>query len=105
MKNNYILSFFFLISLFVKSQTPEQVKQIIANYDLKKGEELYKQVKARQKADKEKAITFAKKNNIPVYRENKDGSFDELMYLLPSGEPIYFSIDNAQLQPLLVLIF
>ncbi|MDK2771446.1 MAG: S8 family serine peptidase, partial [Flavobacterium sp.] len=96
MRNNYILSFFFLISLFVKSQTPEQVKQIIANYDLKKGEELYKQVKARQKADKEKAITFAKKNNIPVYRENKDGSFDELMYLLPSGEPIYFSIDNAQ---------
>lgn len=71
MKKNYILLFFFLISLFVKSQTPEQVKQIIANYDLKKGEELYKQVKARQKADKEKAITFAKKITFQYIEKTK----------------------------------
>ncbi len=85
----------FIISNAIYSQTPKQVEQIIANYDLKKGEELYKQFKQREQTEKQKALTFAKKNDIPVFKKNKSGGFDELMYLLPSGEPIYYSTDNV----------
>ena len=91
--NLFIL--FFLVSLFSFSQTPEQVKKIVSNYDLSSAKKLLDKVKARQIQEKQKAITYAKKNNIPIYRENKNGGFDELMYLLPSGEPIYYSLDNA----------
>ena len=92
-KNFTLLALF--LSFILNAQTPEQVKQIIANYDLKKGEQLYKEFKQREDSEKQKALTFAKRNNIPVFKENKSGGFDELMYLLPSGEPVYYSTDNS----------
>lgn len=92
-KNFALLALF--LSFIINAQTPEQVKQIIANYDLKKGEQLYKEFKQREDSEKQKALTFAKRNNIPVFKENKSGGFDELMYLLPSGEPVYYSTDNS----------
>ncbi|BCY27525.1 S8 family serine peptidase [Flavobacterium okayamense] len=94
-KNVYLLFFTLIYSTLSISQTPEQVKQIVSKYDLKKAEILLEKVRKRESVEKQKAISFAKTNNIPIYRENKNGGFDELMYLLPSGEPIYYALDNA----------
>ena len=90
------LTLFLLLSFSINySQTKEDVAKITSEYDLKKGQLLYEKVKKREQLEKLKAIEFAKTNNLPVFKENKDGSFDELMYLLPDGEPIYYSINNA----------
>ena len=77
------------------SQTKEDVAKITSEYDLKKGQLLYEKVKKKEQLEKLKALEFAKANNLPVFKENENGTFDELMYLLPTGEPIYYSIENA----------
>ncbi|WP_395061880.1 S8 family serine peptidase [Flavobacterium sp.] len=96
MKNKYLLSLlFFLFCLFVQSQSPSDVKQIIANYDLAKLKE--KEIFYRKKAENEKtkAIAVAKINNWPIVVENEDGSKSELMRLTDDGYPIYYTTDNA----------
>lgn len=102
MKKNYFnrrsfaLTTFFLLSFSINySQTKEDVAKITSEYDLKKGQLLYEKVKKREQLDKLKAIEFAKSNNLPVFKQNEDGTFEELMYLLPSGEPIYYALDNS----------
>ncbi|MEQ3661229.1 MAG: S8 family serine peptidase [Flavobacterium sp.] len=90
------LTLFFSLSFSINySQTKEDVVKITSEYDLKKGQLLYEKVKKREQLDKLKAIEFAKANNLPVFKQNEDGTFDELMYLLPSGEPIYYALDNS----------
>lgn len=43
---------------------------------------------------KEYALQFAKQNGIPVYKENRDGSFSELMEITSEGKPIYYITHN-----------
>ena len=90
------LTLLFTLSFSINySQTKEDVAKITSEYDLKKGQLLYDKVKKREQLDKLKAIEFAKSNNLPVFKQNEDGTFEELMYLLPSGEPIYYALDNS----------
>ncbi|MFI0427437.1 MAG: S8 family serine peptidase, partial [Flavobacterium sp.] len=103
MTNNYknltkfrFLAVFLTLSCISFSQTKEQVAQITAEYDLKKGEELYLQVKKREEAQKKEALLFSKKHNLPIFRENTKGGFDQLMYINSDGIPIYYSIDNVE---------
>ena len=90
------ITLFFLLSFSINySQTKEDVVKITSEYDMKKSQLLYEQVKKREQLEKFKAVEFAKANNLPVFKQNEDGTFEELMYLLPSGEPVYYALDNA----------
>jgi subtilisin-like proprotein convertase family protein len=96
---NKTLNFLFLIVFSVVSsisfsQTNEQVKQITAEYDLKKGEELLLKVKKREEIQKKEVENFSIKNSLPIFKKNSKGSFDQLMKI-EAGIPIYYSIENA----------
>lgn len=45
--------------------------------------------------DSEKAIEYAKKNGISIFKENEDGSFDQLMRVTDTGIPVYYTLDNV----------
>lgn len=78
------------------SQTEKQVQEIIKNYDMVKANQLLLTVKQREFLQKKEVEAFAKANNLPIYKENTKGGFDQLMYITPGGIPIYYSIDNAE---------
>ena len=78
------------------SQTEKQVQDIIKDYDMVKANQLLQKVKQREIREKGEVEEFAKINNLPIYKENKNGGFDQLMRIAPGGIPIYYSIDNAE---------
>lgn len=78
------------------SQTEKQIKQIVKDYDMVKANQLLQNVKQREFLQRKEVEAFAKNNNIPIYKENQKGGFDQLMYITPGGIPIYYSIDNAE---------
>lgn len=80
---------------FVYAQTDEQVKDIVKDYDLAKAKELFLKVKEREIREKAEAEEYARINNIPLIKENKEGGFDQLMRIT-NGVPVYYSIHNAQ---------
>lgn len=101
MKNYYIKSLKIPLLIVISvlssisfSQTKEQIQQITAEYDLTKGEELYLKVKKREEIQKKEAEIFSKQNNLPLFKKNSNGGFDQLMRI-ESGVPIYYSIENA----------
>lgn len=77
------------------SQTEEQVKEIVKDYDMVKANQLFQDVKNREHKEKLEAENYAKQNNIPLFKENKEGGFDQLMRIT-NGVPVYYSIHNAQ---------
>jgi len=100
MKNYYILKKLLLLSLLIGfsvsySQTEEQKKQIIANYDLVKLQELHDEFSVKNKEDKEKAIKVAKTKGWPIIEYHKDGTFSELQRLRIDGTPVYYSTYNT----------
>jgi len=100
MKYNYILKntllLIFLIGFSVSySQTEEQKKQIIANYDLVKLQELHDEFSVKNKEEKEKAIKVAKTKGWPIKEYHKDGTFSELQRLRIDGTPVYYSTYNT----------
>lgn len=78
------------------SQTEKQVQEIVKDYDMVKANQLLQNVKQREFLQRKEVETFAKNNNIPIYKENQKGGFDQLMYITPGGIPVYYSIDNAE---------
>jgi subtilisin-like proprotein convertase family protein len=84
-----------LVSFIAVGQTPEQKKAIVEQYDLSKIKQLQIELSEKAKADKEKALFFAKINQLEVFKKNSDGSVDELMGLLSDGTPKYYSINNV----------
>ena len=78
------------------AQTEKQVQEIIKDYDMANANQLLQNVKQREFLQRKEVEAFAKKNNLPIYRENSKGNFDQLMYITPEGIPIYYSIDNAE---------
>ena len=79
----------------VYSQTEKQVKDIVKDYDMVKANQLFQDVKQREIREKAEVEEYAKNNNLPIYRENKSGGFDQLMRVV-DGIPLYYSIDNAE---------
>ena len=89
-----LLFFFALNTLIAFSQTPDEIKKIVSNYDLqiiKEKEEYYRN---KQRSDKSRAEAVARINNWPIIIENPDGSKSELMKLSPDGYPMYYQTDN-----------
>jgi len=85
----------FLFSVGVYSQTQKQVQEIIKNYDLVKASQLLNKIKQREIAEKKEVEAYAKKYNLPIFSFNSDGSFDQMMKLASDGNPVYYSIHNA----------
>jgi len=100
MRNYYGLKKLTLLILLIGSsvsysQTEEQKKQIIANYDLIKLQELHDEFSVKNKEEKEKAIKVAKTKGWPIIEHHKDGTFSELQRLRIDGSPIYYSTYNT----------
>ena len=92
------ITFFMLISVIFNNghaQTQKQVQEIIKDYDMVKANQLLQNVKQREFLQRKEVEAFAKANNLPIFKENLNGSFDQLMYIAPGGIPIYYSIDNV----------
>ncbi len=77
------------------AQTQDQVKEIIKDYDMIKANQLLQNVKQREIREKNEVAEYARNNNLPIYKDNKNGGFDQLMRI-SAGVPIYYSIDNAE---------
>ncbi|MEY2703785.1 MAG: hypothetical protein RLY43_2424, partial [Bacteroidota bacterium] len=102
MKNTHFISYkkigiiiCFLFSVGVYSQTQKQVQEIIKNYDLVKANQLLAKIKQREILEKKQVEVYAKNNNLPIFRVNSDGTFDQIMKLASDGNPVYYSIQNA----------
>jgi len=100
MRNYYILKKLLLLILLIGfsvsySQTEEQKKQILANYDLVKLQKLHDEFSVKNKEDKEKAIKVAKTKGWPIIEYHKDGTFSELQRLRIDGTPVYYSTYNT----------
>ncbi len=96
MKNYYYtLLVLFCISSTIIAQNATETKQIVSHYDLKKIKERQQFFKKKETIEKQKAIAFAQKFNLPIRKINPDGSISELIKLDPTGFPIYYKTDNA----------
>ncbi len=96
MKNYYLGSILVLLgSITTFSQTPEQQRAIIKNYDQEKLEELRIQHETIEETRKKEALLFAKEKGWDQYKENPDGSYDELMAVSRDGHPIYYTVYNT----------
>jgi len=73
----------------------KHLREIAASYDQSRLNQLYSDAVAREKIEKKNALDYATKNNIPVFKYNEDGSFDELMKISPDGTPIYYTLHNV----------
>lgn len=94
-KINLYLIVIVLFSIASYGQSPEEVRKIVGNYDLKllkEKEEYYRKV---EEMEKRKAIAAANINNWPLVIVKEDGSTAELMKLTPDGYPMYYSTDNV----------
>jgi len=83
------------MSCTVIGQTQEDVKKIIANYDLVKLKEKEEFYRKRSQEEKRKAVAKALEKNWPLRIEKPDGTVSELVKLSPEGFPIYYRTDNV----------
>ena len=91
-----ILLFFLAFNTFISfSQTPQEIRKIVSNYDLQKIKEKEEYYRNKQRIEKSKAEAAARINNWPIVIENLDGSKSELMKLSPDGYPMYYQTDNV----------
>jgi subtilisin-like proprotein convertase family protein len=94
-KINLLLFLFFVFPLSITAQNATEAKKIIESYNLDKIKERQQFFKKKEDSEKQKAIVFARNNNIPVRKINEDGSISELMKIMPNGLPIYYATDNT----------
>ncbi|MFY8189248.1 MAG: S8 family serine peptidase [Flavobacterium sp.] len=94
-----IKGFFILIFLFsnqwMMGQTPEEKKMILEKTNIKKLDSLKSKLISKTNAQKQRAIALAKSQDKPIFIENENGSFDELMGVLEDGSLYYYAIDNV----------
>lgn len=94
-KLTLLLLFASLFSIPNYGQSPEQVRKIVSNYDLKLLKEKEEFYRKKQQNERQKAIAAAAVNHWPIIIEKEDGSKAELMKLTPDGYPIYYSTHNV----------
>jgi subtilisin-like proprotein convertase family protein len=80
--------------LFMTAQTAEQRAQIVKANNQEELQNLIVDLKAKELKDQLYAVDFARQNNIPMFIQNQNGSFDQLMRVTESGIPLYYSLDN-----------
>ncbi|AGC77112.1 S8 family serine peptidase [Nonlabens dokdonensis] len=95
MKINLTLVALFLSAVFVSAQTAEERAQIIKSNNQVRLQQMIVDLQNKSVKDQERALEFSRANNIPMFVENEDGSFDQLMRVTNGGVPVYYSIDNT----------
>ncbi|KXH85193.1 S8 family serine peptidase [Chryseobacterium kwangjuense] len=78
----------------LNAQTKEERAVIMRGSNVTELERIAKESSDQFEREKSEALEFARKNNIPVIIENKDGSKSELMKLI-EGKPVYYSNNNT----------
>lgn len=81
-------------SLIGFSQTEEEKKQITAQYNTEKAKALEAELLLRNQIQKQKIAIGIAKNGWRKQIIKADGSFDELVGVLPNGTPLYYTMDN-----------
>lgn len=81
-------------TMSLNAQTTEERARIVKETNVSYLEKLAKESEAKFTKEKKEAIEFARKNNIPVIINHKDGSKSELMKLI-DGQPVYYSNSNV----------
>lgn len=79
----------------VFAQTAKQKQKITSAYNSKKLNELNVKFSDQRKEKKEEALRIAALRGWDVRSYNPDGTFDELMEISPTGEPVYYTIYNV----------
>lgn len=81
-------------TMSLNAQTKEDRAVILRGSNVTELERIAKESSVKFEREKSEALEFARKNNIPVIIENKDGSVSELMKLV-NGRPYYYSNTNV----------
>ena len=96
MKKKYLLLLTVLfISCSIFAQSKEDIKKIIANYNMAKLKEKEAFYRKKSQSEKEKAVAVALAKHWPILINKEDGSISELMKLSPEGLPIYYATQNV----------
>ncbi|OEK08527.1 hypothetical protein A8C32_03480 [Flavivirga aquatica] len=86
-----------ILCLFITStffaQTRLEISKIKKEYNIQKLKQLETNLKKKAASEKEKAIEFAKQNNIPTKMTTKDGRILELQRIV-NENPIYYTTFN-----------
>lgn len=77
------------------AQTQEQKREISNKYDQTKLTQLQRDFAQKQSSQKTQALNMASLRGWEVLKTNDDGSFDELVGVTPEGQPLYYTIYNA----------
>ncbi|RXM37548.1 hypothetical protein BOQ62_22470 [Chryseobacterium sp. CH21] len=97
MKKRILFSalFTFSASACFFAQTETERREITKKYDQKTLQNLSNNFFEKSKQNKVEAVAYARKNNIPLAIEEKDGSISELIRVDENGTPIYYSTKNV----------
>lgn len=99
-KNNYNSVVFIMILTLLSfnclwSQSSEQKKSILEKSDISTLKLLRKTFEIQQNSEKQRAIQKARDLQWDIFISNPNGSFDELMSILPDGNPLYYALQNV----------
>ncbi len=87
--------FFAVLLQFSFAQTPEQAVLITERYNKSLLKSFEQEIQLREKTDKQRALDFAKANNIPVWLELEDGGVAELQFIDLNNKPVYYRTFNV----------
>ncbi|WP_136669106.1 GEVED domain-containing protein [Flavobacterium sp. H122] len=78
----------------IYAQTPTERAKISSGYNKEKITNLSREFLAKERKQKEEAVDFAQKNNLPLTLKLTDGGFAELQKIV-NGKPIYYRTFNV----------
>lgn len=93
-KKYYLLAVLVVLPFFLWSQTKADAAKIVSTYNLKLIKEKRDFFKKKEDIEKQKAVAYAIKNNLPIRKVNPDGTIMEIMKLSSTGFPIYYETSN-----------
>ncbi len=86
---------FIMSTTMTFAQTLQQRQEISNTYDLNKLSQLKQDFRSKEEQRKARAINMATLNGWEILKPNSDGSVDELVAVSPDGNPIYYTVFNA----------
>lgn len=90
-----LLAVFLFLTTFTFAQTEQQRQTIVEDYDQAKLSSLRSEFNSKAATKKQEALSMARQKGWDVFRQNDDGSFDELVAVSDNGEPVYYSLHNV----------
>ncbi|WP_124980624.1 S8 family serine peptidase [Nonlabens xiamenensis] len=81
-------------SMLSWAQTPEQRKQIIADYDQEQNREILLQFQREEQRALNEVTLYAQRNNVPIFSVDEQGNERLLVSIDPNGQPVYRTTNN-----------